>query len=54
LGVTQQTISYYVEKGGPIPAKYWRALETSLGLPRQEQRPEDWQEYWPELAASVQ
>lgn len=49
LGVTQQTVSYYLEKGGPIPTKYWRAIETSLGLPRQEQRPDDWQEHWPEL-----
>jgi DNA-binding transcriptional regulator YdaS (Cro superfamily) len=53
LGVTQQTVSYYVEKGGPIPTKYWRALETSLGLPRQEQRPDDWRECWPELETST-
>lgn len=51
LGVTQQAISYHVEKGGPIPTKYWRAIETSLGLSRKEQRPDDWQEHWPELDA---
>lgn len=53
LGVTQQAISYHVEKGGPIPTKYWRAMESSVGLPRREQRPDDWQEHWPELAAPV-
>ncbi|MGE8453259.1 MAG: transcriptional regulator [Pseudomonadales bacterium] len=53
LGVTQQTISYHMEKGGPIPTKYWRAIENTLGLQRQEQRPDDWEEHWPELAAPV-
>ncbi|GAA0805772.1 transcriptional regulator [Cupriavidus gilardii] len=49
LGVTQQTISYHQKKGGPIPTKYWRQLEIGLGMPRQEQRPDDWSDHWPEL-----
>ncbi|MCT9017107.1 helix-turn-helix domain-containing protein [Cupriavidus gilardii] len=51
LGVTQQTISYYQKKGGPIPTKYWRQLEVVLGMSRQEQRPDDWEAHWPELVA---
>ncbi|MBN3848172.1 helix-turn-helix domain-containing protein [Paraburkholderia sp. Ac-20342] len=52
IGVTQQTISNWKE-GGAIRPEYCSRIErfTDGAVTRQDLRPDDWREIWPELEA---
>lgn len=51
-GVTPQAVSQWANGGRPIPERRCVAIErlTKGAVTRQELRPDDWSEIWPELA----
>lgn len=61
LGVTPVTVNQWVRPSGahgnrPVPPKQCVRIEalTRGQVTRRDLRPEDWVEYWPELAANLQ
>lgn len=40
LGVSQQAVSYWVKKGGRVPAEFVLQVETATGVSRSELRPD--------------
>lgn len=52
LGVSRVAIHLWAEEKRPVPVVRAVALERATGgeVTRQEVRPNDWQEFWPELA----
>lgn len=55
LGVSSPTVSQWVSGGRPIPPKRCVAIEQATGgkVTRQELRPHDWADHWPELKATT-
>lgn len=51
LGESKQTVSNWRGRGG-APANRCPAIEQLTGVSRQELRPNDWRDYWPELDAA--
>lgn len=52
VGVKQQHVWNWLNRGGEVPAEHCPAIEqaTDGQVTRQELRPNDWQRIWPELA----
>ena len=48
LGVSPQRLSNWMDRG--VPVEHCAAVETELGVTRQDLRPDDWHLIWPELA----
>lgn len=40
IGRPQQTVSYWLRHGKPLPAEYVATLETQLGIPKHVSRPD--------------
>jgi DNA-binding transcriptional regulator YdaS (Cro superfamily) len=47
----QSTVGNWILRGGLVPVEYCTQIEVATGVTRKELRPDDWQRYWPELAA---
>jgi len=52
VGVSQSMVWQWIEGRRPVPEKRCARIErlTNGAITRQELRPDDWQEIWPELA----
>ena len=51
LAITPQRLSNWLERG--VPIEHCARIEQTLGVPRKELRPDDWQRIWPELAQAT-
>lgn len=56
LGVKPPTVQQWVNGERPVPPGRCVSIErlTSGNVTRQELRPDDWKDYWPELVPAVQ
>jgi DNA-binding transcriptional regulator YdaS (Cro superfamily) len=54
LGVVQSAVAGWIKRGA-VPVKYCPGIEriTQGEVTRRDLRPDDWQDIWPELAAST-
>lgn len=54
LGVAPSTVHQWLVRDRPVPPKRCSAIErVSAGeVSRKDLRPDDWSEYWPELASA--
>lgn len=50
LGVKPQRLGNWLERG--VPTAMCSRVETALGVRRQNLRPDDWQQIWPELVSN--
>ena len=48
LGITPQRLANWIERG--VPTEHCARVEAALGIARQQMRPKDWKDIWPELA----
>lgn len=55
LGVTPAVVYQWVSGLRPVPVRYCAAIEraTAGAVTRQDLRPDDWREIWPELANTL-
>ena len=53
IGVKQQHVWNWLNRGGNVPPKYCASIELATGgaVTRRQLRPDDWRIIWPELVA---
>lgn len=54
IGAGQSQVSNWRKRGTVLDAIYCTRIERLYGVSRQELRPQDWADVWPELAATTE
>ncbi|NQW92666.1 MAG: helix-turn-helix domain-containing protein [Polaromonas sp.] len=54
IGLGQSAVANWLKRGGLVPVEYCASIEIAFSgaVTRKDLRPDDWEMYWPELAAS--